>query len=124
MRWLVVAVVIAAAAPAYAQRDLCVRGTVHRGAAIDLDVKNADIHDVYRLISDVGRVNVVIASDVTGRVTLRVRRVAWQQVACTIAAVHKLEILLDGNVLLVRRRQPVITPAAAGSPSPRPARRR
>lgn len=122
MRWLVVAVVIAAAAPAYAQRDLCVRGTVHRGAAIDLDVKNADIHDVYRLISDVGRVNVVIASDVTGRVTLRLRRVAWQQVACTIAAVHKLEILLDGNVLLVRKRP--VTPAAAGSPSPRPGRRR
>ena len=90
------------------ERELCTKQGVYRGPALDLDVKDADVHDVYRLLSDVGRVNIVIADDVRAKVTLRLKRVAWQQVACTIAAVHRLQILVDGNVLLVR-------PRAAGS---------
>lgn len=101
---LVVGTLSLAVAPAHADRELCARGAVHRGPAIDLDVKAADVHDVYRLLADVGRVNLVIADDVDAKVTLRLRRVPWQQVACTIAAVHALVITVDGNVLLVRRR--------------------
>ena len=86
------------------ERELCTKNAIHRGPALDLDVKRADVHDVYRLLSDVGRVNIVIADDVRAKVTLRLKRVAWQQVACTIAAVHRLQILVDGNVLLVRPR--------------------
>lgn len=94
------------AATAYADdRELCTKNARYRGPAIDLDVKAADIHDVYRLLSDVGRVNIVIPDDVKAKVTLRLKRVPWQQVACTVAAVHRLQILVDGNVLLVRRRQ-------------------
>ena len=77
---------------------------IYRGPTVDLDVKDADIQDVYRMLSDVGRVNIVLGGDVRGKATLHLKRVSWQQVACTIAAVHKLQILVDGNVLLVRRR--------------------
>lgn len=106
---LVLAILLVLGTVAHAdERELCVKGTVYRGPALDLDVKAADIHDVYRLLSDVGRVNIVIGDGVRARVTLRLKRVAWQQVACTIAAVHRLQILVDGNVLLVR-------PRAAGS---------
>lgn len=106
MRALAILLVLCGTAFADAgpDRELCAKGTVYRGPALDLDVKDADVHDVYRLLSDVGRVNIVIASDVRAKVTLRLRRVAWQQIACTIAAVHKLQILVDGNVLLVRLR--------------------
>lgn len=78
----------------------------YRGAIVDLDVKGADIHDVFRLLSDVGRVNIVVPDDVAGKVTLRLKRVPWDQVACTIAAVHRLAIDVNGNVLLVTRRPP------------------
>jgi type II secretory pathway component HofQ len=105
MRALVVLMLLSTIARAEPERELCVRGAVYRGPAVDLDVKDADVHDVYRLLADVGRTNIVIADDVRARVTLRLKRVAWQQVACTIAAVHKLQILVDGNVLLVRRRE-------------------
>ena len=107
MRALVIAAIALGFAPTAGanQRELCRKGAVYRGPPLDLDVKAADIHDVYRLLSDVGRVNIVIADDVRARVTLRLKRVAWQQVACTIAAVHRLQILVDGNVLLVRRRE-------------------
>jgi type II secretory pathway component HofQ len=101
VRALVVLLLLARTAAAE-ERELCTRGAVFRGPAIDLDVKGADIHDVYRLLSDVGRVNIVISGDVRAKVTLRLKRVAWQHVACAIAGVHKLQILVNGNVLLVR----------------------
>lgn len=84
-------------------RDLCARGVSHHGAAIDLDVKGADLHDVFRLIADAGRVNLVVPDDVTGKVTLRLRRVAWDAVACAVAQLNHLAIAIDGNILIVTR---------------------
>ena len=98
---LVAIVVLAATAPARADRDMCAAGTRFRGTTVDLDVKDADIHDVYRLLSDVGRVNIVVPEDVKGKVTVRLKRVPWDQIACTVAAVHRLAITVNGNVLLV-----------------------
>lgn len=89
---------------AHAERPLCGPSAKYHGQPIDLDVNNADLHDVFRLLSDVGRFNVVLPDDVKGKVTLRLRRVPWDQVACTVAAVHRLTITLDGNVLLVTQR--------------------
>ena len=102
---LAIACVLVATTAAAEERELCTKNARYRGPSIDLDVKSADIHDVYRMLSDVGRVNIVIPDDVKAKVTLRLKRVPWQQVACTVAAVHRLEILVDGNVLLVRKRQ-------------------
>lgn len=96
--------ILAAATPAHADRDMCARGTKYRGATIDLDVKDADLHEVYRLLADVGNVNIVIPADVQGRVTLRLKRVPWDQVACTVASVHKLSLTAQGNVVIVRAR--------------------
>lgn len=108
MRAAVALAVLLATGAAYADGDLCRRGAVHRGAPIDLDVRDADIHDVMRLLADVGGVNLVVADDVRGKVTLRLRRVAWDQVACTIAALKRLRITARDNIVLV-------TPRAAGS---------
>jgi len=97
---------------AHADRDLCARGARHRGAPVDLDLKGADVHDVYRLLGDVGRVNIVLPDDVTGKVSLRLRRVPWDQAACVVAAVHDLEIAVDGNVLVITKRRPAERRAA------------
>src|SRR5262245_56900243 len=66
-------------------RDMCRTGAKHHGAPLDLDVKGADLHDVYRLLADVGNVNIVVADTVQGKVTMRLKRVAWDLAACTIA---------------------------------------
>ena len=89
---------------AHADRELCGPAAKYRGATIDLDVKDADLHEVFRMLSDVGRVNVVLPDIVHGKVTMRLRRVPWDQVACTVAAVHRLAITVQGNVLLVTQR--------------------
>jgi len=100
---LVLVVVAVLSAPAHADRDMCKPGTKYRGASIDLDVKDADIHDVMRLLADVGNVNIVVADTVTGKVTLKLKHVAWDLAACTIARVHKLEMRIEENVVLVRK---------------------
>jgi len=102
---LVVLGMLVTASPAFGDRDLCARGTKYRGAALDLDVKEADIKDVFRLLADVGKVNLVVPDDVAGKVTLKLARVPWDQIACTVAAVHKLTITVQGTILMVERKR-------------------
>lgn len=78
------------------------RGAKFRGASVDLDVKNVDIHDVFRLLADAGRANLVVSDQVAGKVTLRIKRTPWDQIACAVAALHRLTISVDGTVLIVR----------------------
>ncbi len=87
------------ATAAHADREMCGHG--YHGVPIDLDVKDADIHDVLRLLADTGHVNLVVSDEVTGKVTLALHRVPWDQAACVIAATKKLSITIDGNILLV-----------------------
>jgi type IV pilus assembly protein PilQ len=95
------ALVLTSGGTAQADRDFCTRGTKFRGAALDLDVKQADVHDVFRLLSDVGRVDIVVSDAVKARATLRLKRVPWDQIACTLAAMHRLEIRAHDRVLVV-----------------------
>ncbi|MFO0741514.1 MAG: secretin and TonB N-terminal domain-containing protein [Labilithrix sp.] len=73
------------------------------GRPIDLDVKDADIHDVFRLLSDVGHANLVVADDVSGRVTVRMRRVPWDQALDVVARAKGLSIERDGSVFMITR---------------------
>lgn len=83
------------------ERDACVRGTRWRGHTVDLDLKGVPLSDVFRLLSDVGRINVVVGDDVKGAVTLRLTKVPWDQAMCTIARVKQLRVSVDGNVYLI-----------------------
>jgi len=96
--------VLLALVPALAHAgDPCRPGAKYHGAPIDLDLKDADIHDVFRLIADVAHINLVVSDDVAGRVTLKLKRVQWDLAACTIAASHHLVIDVQDNILLVRK---------------------
>ncbi len=71
------------------------------GRRIDLDLKDADIHDVLRLLSDVGRVNVVTADNVSGSVTIRMRNVPWDQALETVLQAKGLGMVRRGNLIRV-----------------------
>ena len=111
---------VAFASTAYADRDLCAPGAKHHGAVIDLDVKNADIHDVLRLLADTGHINLVVSDEVAGKATLRLRRVAWDAAVCTIVAVHHLTATVQDNILMIT---PACSAKAGGCPDRRPADR-
>ena len=96
----VLALVLVLASTAHAG-DLCARDAPHRGATIDLDVKGADIHDVLRVIADVAHINLVVSDEVSGKVTLRLKHVAWDLAACAIAGTHHLQMTVQDNILMV-----------------------
>ncbi|WP_044241432.1 type IV pilus secretin PilQ [Chondromyces apiculatus] len=71
------------------------------GRRVDLDLKDADIHNVLRLISDVGRVNIVTADNVSGAVTIRMRNVPWDQALETVLQAKGLGMVRQGNMIRV-----------------------
>jgi type IV pilus assembly protein PilQ len=73
----------------------------YSGRRIDLDLKDADIHNVLRLLADVGRVNVVTSDNVTGSVTIRMRNVPWDQALDVVLQSKNLGMVRQGNLLRV-----------------------
>lgn len=71
------------------------------GRRIDLDLKDADIHNILRLLADVGRVNIVTADDVTGNVTIRMRNVPWDQALDVVLQAKGLGMVQTGNLIRV-----------------------
>ncbi len=102
MRGAAIVAILLASTPALAERDLCTPNTKHAGKPIDVDLEHAELGDALRFLADVAKVNLVISDDVSGRVSLHLKQVAWDQAACAIAATSQLSLALDGNILLVR----------------------
>jgi type IV pilus assembly protein PilQ len=78
-------------------------GTLGRynGRRIDLDLKDADIHNILRLLADVGHVNVVTADDVSGNVTIRMRNVPWDEALDVVLQAKGLGMVRAGNLIRV-----------------------
>jgi type IV pilus assembly protein PilQ len=73
----------------------------YTGRRIDLDFKGADIHNILRLLADVGQVNVVVADDVRGDVTIKMRDVPWDQALDVVLRSKGLGSVREGNLLRV-----------------------
>ncbi len=71
------------------------------GAHIDLDFKDADIHNILRLLADVGQVNIVTADDVKGSITIRMRDVPWDQALDVVLRAKGLGMVRDRNLIRV-----------------------
>ncbi len=71
------------------------------GRRIDLDLKDADIHNVLRLLADVGQVNVVTADNVQGSVSIRMRNVPWDQALDIVLQSKNLGMVRQANMIRV-----------------------
>jgi type IV pilus assembly protein PilQ len=71
------------------------------GRRIDLDLKDADVHNVLRLLADVGQVNIVTADNVSGTVTIRMRNVPWDQALDVVLQSKGLGMVRQGNMIRV-----------------------
>lgn len=70
---------------------------------IDIDVENAPIRDVLRLIGEVGHLNFVLDDAVQGTVTVSLREVPWDQALAAILASEGLVAVPFGeDILLVQ----------------------
>jgi type II secretory pathway component HofQ len=75
----------------------------YQGVHVDLNFKDRDIHDILRLLGDVGAVNIVSAPSVRGLVTIRLRDTPWDQALDLVLRMNRMTFEREGAVLYVRR---------------------
>ena len=73
----------------------------YTGRRIDLDLKDADIHNILRFLADVGHVNIVAADDVSGTITIRMKNVPWDQALDVVLQAKGLGMVRNGNLVRV-----------------------
>jgi len=74
---------------------------VDGGPRIFLDVQDADIKSVLRLLAEQGKVSIVSGDDVKGTLTLHIKDVPWEQALETIIDLKGLTQKREGNVITV-----------------------
>lgn len=83
----------------FAQEGLT--AAAYRGKKITIDLQDADIVNVIRLIGDVSGKNVVVAEDVKGKVTLKLKNVPWDQALDVILKTKDLGQETRGGIIRV-----------------------
>jgi type IV pilus assembly protein PilQ len=71
------------------------------GQKISLDLQEVDIRNVLRLLADVTGKNLVVEPGVSGKVTLKVDNVPWDQVLELILKINELDQVMEGNVIRI-----------------------
>ncbi len=74
---------------------------VYTGERISLDFQNAELHNIIRIIGEVSGKNIVVSDAVTGKVTLKLKDVPWDQALDIVLASRSLGVEETGNVLTI-----------------------
>ena len=86
---------------AYRSRTLPEASSQFTGEPISLDLKDADIKDVFRTISQLTGLNIVIDPDVRGTVTVQLEDVPWDQALDLILKQNSLGYVLENNIMRI-----------------------
>jgi type IV pilus assembly protein PilQ len=76
---------------------------VYTGNPISLDFKEGDLQDIFRLFADISGLNVVVNPGVSGKVTLKLTEVPWDQALELILKTQGLGYTLEGNVIRIAK---------------------
>ncbi len=71
------------------------------GEPISLDLKDADIKDVFRTISELTGLNIVVDPEVRGTVTVKLDNVPWDQALDLILKQNGLGYVLENNIMRI-----------------------
>jgi type IV pilus assembly protein PilQ len=71
------------------------------GHPISLDFKDGDLQDIFRLFADISGLNIVVNPGVTGKVTLKLNEVPWDQALDLILKANNLGYTLENNVIRI-----------------------
>jgi type IV pilus assembly protein PilQ len=86
---------------AFQSRTLAEGQTQFTGEPISLDLKDADIKDVFRTISQLTGLNIVIDPEVRGTVTVQLENVPWDQALDLILKQNSLGYVLENNIMRI-----------------------
>jgi type IV pilus assembly protein PilQ len=73
------------------------------GHPISLDFREGDLQDIFRLFADISGLNVVVNPGISGRVTLKLTEVPWDQALDLILKINGLGYSIEDNVLRIAR---------------------
>ncbi|MCB0338740.1 MAG: type IV pilus secretin PilQ [Bdellovibrionales bacterium] len=73
----------------------------YTGRLISLDLQDTDIDNALRIIAEVSNLNIIASDDVTGKVTLRLIDVPWDQALDVILKTNGLDMVQEMNVIRV-----------------------
>ena len=75
--------------------------TLYSGRKISIDVREADLHNVFRMIANVSKLNIVSSDNVKGKVTVRLQNVPWDQALAVILQSKGLGAVRYGNIIRI-----------------------
>ncbi len=78
---------------------------IYHGVTVDLDFKDAPLHDLLRIISETGNISVVVPEAIDPKVTVKLKRVPWDQALEVILASHGLWYRREGNIYRIDSRK-------------------
>ncbi len=73
----------------------------YQGEPMDLSLQDADVKDVLRSFAQLSGLNVVVQPGVSGRVTVELVQVPWDQALEQILKINNLGYELDGNIMRI-----------------------
>jgi type IV pilus assembly protein PilQ len=79
----------------------------YKGKKISLDLQDADVVNVLRLLADVGGVNIVFGSDVSGKVTVNLKNIPWDQALDIVLMTNGLDKVRLGNIIRIARSETI-----------------
>ena len=74
---------------------------IYTGRLISLDLQDTDIDNALRIIAEVSNLNIIASDDVSGKVTLRLIDVPWDQALDVILKTNGLDQVAEGNVIRI-----------------------
>jgi type IV pilus assembly protein PilQ len=81
--------------------DVGKKKMVYTGPRVSLDVQDADIKAVFRLLAELGKVSIVSGDDVKGTLSLHMKEVPWDQALDTVLNIKGLEKKREGSIITV-----------------------
>lgn len=73
----------------------------YTGRLISLDLQDTDIDNALRIIAEVSNLNIITSGEVSGKVTLRLIDVPWDQALDVILKTNGLDKVQEGNVVRI-----------------------
>ncbi len=91
--------------PSAPSRNVQPASTQYMGEPIDFKVRDMDLVDFFRVMSEISGLNISIDPDVSGKVTMSLMAVPWDQIFDLGLSTHKLVRKIEGNVVRVSKKE-------------------
>ncbi len=79
----------------------------YTGRKINIDIKDADIHNVLRLLAKEGNINIVTSDTMAGTVTVHLKMVPWDQALDLVLRSKNLDMVQEGNIVRVAKAEDI-----------------